>query len=44
MIELVEPELTFIIHSKDGSYTSKHAVSKSELEEGTIKVKFNDYG
>ena len=43
IINLGERELTFIIHSEDGNYNAKHAVSKSEIEEGALTVKFNDY-
>lgn len=40
---LGERELTFIIHNEDGNYNAKHMVSKSEIEEGTLTIKFNDY-
>ncbi len=40
---LGERELTFIIHSEEKSYTTKYAVTKNELEEGVLTVKFNDY-
>lgn len=40
---LGERELTFIIHNKEKSYTTKYAVTKNELEKGVLTVKFNDY-
>ena len=42
IMNLGERELTFIIHSVEKTYTAKYAVSKADLEQGSITVQFSD--
>ena len=39
---LTERELTFVIHGEEASYNTKYTISKTDLEQGSITVRFSD--
>ena len=40
---LSERTLTFVIHTEQISYSTEHVITKKDLEQGKLIVKFSDY-
>ncbi len=40
---LGERNITVIIHSEEESFSTSYAIAKSDLEQGEITIKFNEY-